>query len=64
MTLELTSEQVVALDMALKTRVRSIEGLLYRWENDNTSENTTYLIEVYSKELSTVNELLETINIK
>jgi hypothetical protein len=64
MTLELTSEQVVALDMALKTRVRSIEGLLDRWENDNTNDTTTYLIEVYSKELSTVNELLETINIK
>jgi len=64
MTLELTSEQVEILDMALKTRVRSIEDLLYRWENDNTSENTTYLIEVYSKELSTVNELLETLNVK
>ena len=59
MTLELTGEQVMALDMALKTRVRTIEDLIYRWENDTIDDTTKYLIETYGKELEAVNQLLE-----
>ena len=62
MTLELTREQIVALDMALKTRIRSIEGLIHRWENDTINENTTYLIETYGKELAIVSELESILN--
>ena len=59
MILELTGEQVMALDMALKTRVRTIEGLIHRWENDTIDDTTKYLIETYGKELEAVNQLLE-----
>ena len=62
MTLELTREQIVALDMALKTRIRSIEGLIHRWEGDTKDENTTYLIETYGKELAIVSELESILN--
>jgi len=57
MKLELTDEQVTALDAAIKTRTRLIENLLNTWKTSTITESTEYLINVYSKELESINEI-------
>ena len=57
MKLELTDEQVTALDAAIKTRTRLIENLLNTWMTSTITESTEYLINVYSKELESINEI-------
>ena len=57
MTVELTNEQVSVLNTALLTRARLIENLLVSWKTIDVNESTEYLIEVYNKELESVNEL-------
>ena len=64
MTLELNREQAEALDMALRTRVRAIEGLIYKWESDKMDETTESLIATYTRELATVYELAGLLGIK
>jgi hypothetical protein len=57
MKLELTTEQVIALQGAILTRIRLIENLLDAWKIDTINESTEYLIDVYSKELELINEI-------
>jgi hypothetical protein len=57
MKLELTIEQVVVLNTALLTRARTIEKLLHSWKTSDPNEDRKYLIEAYSKELKSVNDL-------
>jgi hypothetical protein len=57
MKLELTHEQVTVLQGAILTRIRLIENLLDAWKIDTINESTEYLIDVYSKELESINEL-------
>jgi hypothetical protein len=57
MKVELTHEQVTVLQGAILTRIRLIENLLDAWKIDTINESTEYLIDVYSKELESINEL-------
>jgi len=57
MKIELTNEQVSILNMAILTRARLIENLLHTWKTGVITGETDYLVEVYSKELKSVNEL-------
>jgi hypothetical protein len=57
MKLELTNEQVTVLQGAILTRIRLIENLLDAWKIDTINESTEYLIDVYSKELESINEI-------
>jgi hypothetical protein len=57
MTVELTNEQVSVLNAAMLTRIRLIENLLNNWKALDVNESSEYLIDVYSKELESINEL-------
>jgi hypothetical protein len=57
MTLELTNEQVSALKVAIDARIIVIENLLENFKISKVNETSKYLIEVYSKELKSINEI-------
>ena len=57
MKVELTTEQVLVLRTAILTRTRLIEKLLNTWETLDVNESSEFLIDVYSKELESINEL-------
>jgi hypothetical protein len=57
MTVELTNEQISVLNAAMLTRIRLIENLLNNWKALDVNESSEYLIDVYSKELESINEL-------
>jgi hypothetical protein len=57
MTIKLTDEQVSALNAAVLTRIRLIENLLNTWKTLGVNESTEYLMDVYSKELESINEI-------
>jgi hypothetical protein len=57
MTLELTNEQVSVLKVAIDARIIVIENLLENFKISKVNETSKYLIEVYSKELKSINEI-------
>ena len=56
MNLELTEKQRQVLQMALLSRVKTIENLIEGWER-YPSEDTDFLIEHYKEELVAAKEL-------